>query len=299
MRISHGVAFFVPIIGVWMGLGYNAHTGFRVPASDLANTFSWMLMDPVVLMFFGSMTISDCLGKYHITDRVSNFVFNRLSKKPNFILITIMLLNLFAAAFFSNIASTTLLLTLVIPIIRTLDPDDPFIRALLFGLAWSGNIGGMMTPIATAVNILALKNIQTTGITLTFLRWMYFAVPPCIITCILFWVYLILQFPSQRNSITVVVDSQHFSSWSLKHTYVVIITVLTIVLWTLEEQLPFLGHVGITSLIPIAIYFGLDLMSIKDFQNLKWQTLFFNGGWLMFRSSHEIKWFVGFHYSKW
>ena len=150
---SYSTSYLVPILCVWFNIGLDSDTKLRMETAKLASIMAWKFMDPIIFVFLGSFTISACLAKLNITDRVSSFVFKRLSKKPMWILLSLMMLNMVVAAFLSNIASTTLLLTFSLPIIRSLDPDDPFIKALLLGLAWSGNTGGMCTPIASTSGI--------------------------------------------------------------------------------------------------------------------------------------------------
>ena len=279
---AHATAYLVPVFGVWLNLGYNVNTGQRIPANELAKTLSWRFMDPIIFVFLGSMTMSAGLSKLQITDRVSRFFFKRLSKKPSLILLSLMYLNLLIAAFLSNVASTTLILTFSLPIIRSLDPDDPYITALLFGIAWSGNSGGMPTTIASPQNILAISYITSTSITkISFVEWMYFGVPVSILITFCEWLYLIYRFKPQRTHIVVGESEPDYPGWSIKHTYASLITILTILLWTLEETFPnILGNVGITSMIPLITFFGSGILNIQDFQNIKWSTLALMGGGL-------------------
>ena len=60
-----------------------------------------------------------------------------------------------------------------------------------------------------------------------------------------------------------------------------IITIVTIVLWTLNETFPnFLGNVGITSMIPVITFFGSGMLTVQDFHSIRWSTLALMGGGL-------------------
>lgn len=287
---AYAAAYIVPLIGVWLGLGYDKNTGKRIPAATLASTFAWRFMDPIIFVFLGSMTMSECLSKLNITDRVSRLVFRRLSKQPKFILLTLMLLNWAIAAFLSNVASTTLVLTFSMPIIRSLDPDDPFIKAILFGIAWSGNAGGMPTTIASPQNILAVKYVHdNTPISISFLFWMYFGVPCSLVILFLEWGYLLLRFKPQRSQIYVGETAAEYEKWGIKHTFASIITVSTITLWTLNETFPkVLGNVGITSMIPVVTFFGSGMLTVQDFHTIRWSTLALMGGGLALGEAMKI-----------
>ena len=278
---AYATSYLVPLFSVWFGVGLDTTTKLRYDASSLATRFASKFMDPVIFVFLGSMTMSDCLSKLNITDRVSGFVFRRLSKRPAFILLVLMLLNLFIGAFLSNVASTTLVLTFTMPIIRSLDPDDPFIKALLLGIAWSGNCGGMPTTIASPQNIMALDCLKNYHSSISFMEWIYFAVPTSLVICIFEWVYLILRYKSNNEFIIIPEPTTQYPPWSYKHSFVSIITILTILLWTLEDELGnILGAMGITSLIPVISFFGSGIMTVVDFHTIRWSTLSLMGGGL-------------------
>lgn len=279
---AYATAYIVPAFSVWFGLGIDGETHERISAGTLASTFAWKFMDPIIFVFLGSMTMSECLAKLNITDRVSNLVFRRLPKNPKFILLTVMMMNLVIAAFLSNVASTTLVLSFTMPIIRSLDPDDPFIKALLFGIGWSGNCGGMPTTIASPQNILALKYMHDSeNISVSFVKWMEFGFPVSVLICLAEWGYLCLRFKPQRDRIVLMEVEEEFPPWSIQHTYASIITLLTILLWTLEETFPsVLGNVGITSLLPVIAFFGSGMLTTEDFHGIRWSTLALMGGGL-------------------
>ena len=255
-------------------------------------------MDPVILVFLGSMTMSACLSKLKITDRVSSFFFKRLSRKPSIILLTLMLLNWMIAAFLGNVASTVLVLSFSMPIIRSLDPSDPFCKSILFGIAWSGNCGGMATTIASPQNILAVSYIQSSGeAMISFLDWVKFAVPSSGLLLIVEWVYLLYMFKPFLNEIIVEEEipkdpkniDKNLTEWTIRHTYATIITILTITFWTLSGTFPnILGSVGITSLIPVIAFFGTEMLTVADFHSIRWSTLSLMGGGLALGEAMKI-----------
>lgn len=75
----------------------------------------------------------------------------------------------------------TLLLTfkVLLPIIRDFPTDSTYVKTLLIGLAFACNLGGMMTPISSLQNTLAVSFLEKAGYTVTFGQWMTMAVPFC------------------------------------------------------------------------------------------------------------------------
>jgi hypothetical protein len=55
----------------------------------------------------------------------------------------------------SNVPSSVLCVSIALPIVHQLPHGDPFAKALLLGIAFSNNIGGMTTPIASPQNVIA------------------------------------------------------------------------------------------------------------------------------------------------
>jgi phosphate transporter len=287
---SFATAYLIPAACVWLKVGYDKDTGRRMSAKNLASVLAQRFMDPIILVFLGSLTISAALAKLEITDRVSSFILSRITPKPRVILAAIIVLNFIIAAFLSNVASTTLVLTFTLPIIRSLDPDDPFVRAILFGMAWSGNVGGMVTPIASPQNILAVSFInegRAKGI--SFLQWMGFALPPAVVLVCIFWGYLCLLYKPMRPLLPKLCQHQSFKPWSWQHSVAVVVTVVTIALWSLNEVLlSDLGHVGITSLIPVVCFFSVGILNAQDFGTIRWSTLVLMGGGLAMGKAMEL-----------
>lgn len=276
---SYITAYLVPFLSVWFAIGYDSTTGLRMPANVLASDIASKFMDPIIFVFLGSLAMSAALVKLQITDRVSSFALGKISPRPQVILMTIMLLNFSAAAFLSNIASTTLFLTFSLPIVRSLDPDDNFVKALLFGLAWSGNAGGMVTTIASVQNILAIKYINESGSNpISFIEWSAFAGPTAVVILLLTYLYIRVRYRTRVETIIVEAKAD-FGPWTWQHTFTCFVTLLTIVLWALQETFAsFFGHVGITALIPLITLFSTKILTADDFGHLRWSTLSLMGG---------------------
>lgn len=77
----------------------------------------------------------------------------------------------------SNTATTLMLLPIVIAVMEKVD-NQRLKFALLLGVAYSASIGGIGTPIGTPPNLIFMKvYAENTGIEVTFLQWMSWALP--------------------------------------------------------------------------------------------------------------------------
>jgi phosphate transporter len=274
-------AYLIPIMAVWLGIGVNTKTGMRTPAPELAQAFAFRFMDPIIFVFLGSICMSAALQKLNITTRISRSVLGLVSPKRSTVLLVLMLINVAIGAFLSNVASTTLTLSLALPIIRSLNPKDPFVKALLLGIAWSGNCGGQPTTIASPQNVIAAKVVAEADSPVSFFGWIFFGTTVAIVLCVSQWFYLTVRFRIGVSEVISIPPAMNEESWSSRHTETIVCTIVTIVLWTLADCLQFfVGHIGIVSLVPIVWLFGNGILTVNDFNSLKWSTLSLLGGGL-------------------
>lgn len=286
----YSISYLILIISVWFDLGMNQETHDRMPPKQIAILLCSKFMDSVIFVFLGSMTMSACLSKLKITDRVSSYLLPKLSKDPKWILLSVMLLNVLIGSVLSNVASTTIVLTFCLPTIRFLHPDSTFTKALLLGIAWSGNTAGQSTPISSPQNILAMKYIsEFTSLKINFFEFCLFAVPTSLLILFFEWLFLCFSFHLfRRQEILFPDEVEKFSDWTFQHTLACVVCSVTFILWSLNDIIPFLGDVGVTSAIPIFIFFGSGILDVADFNSIKWNTLTLMGGGLALGKSMEI-----------
>jgi phosphate transporter len=280
-------AYLIPILSVWLRIGIDPTTGQRMPASALAQYFAFRFMDPLIFVFLGSIALSAALQKLNITNRASRAILSLVSPRPSTVLLVLMLINVAIGAFLSNVASTTLTLSLALPIIRSLHPRDPFIKAILFGIAWSGNCGGMPTTIASPQNVIAVKVVGDANSPVSFVTWLFFGVPVSLILCVAEWFYLVKRFqPAERLIQT---PGSREEPWSARHTEACACALVTITLWTTGDHFSwFMGHIGIASLVPIVWLFGTGILNVNDFNTFKWSTLSLLGGGLVLGEAMRV-----------
>eukprot|EP00951_Prasinocladus_malaysianus_P010913 scaffold80443_cov36-Prasinocladus_malaysianus.AAC.2 len=98
-------------------------------------------------------------------------------KRPPHVLLASMGIALFSSMWISNVAAPVLCYSIVQPILRTLDSDDPLCAALVMGIAMASNIGGMTSPIASPQNIFAIERMSMDGNPPSWLKWFAISLP--------------------------------------------------------------------------------------------------------------------------
>jgi phosphate transporter len=61
----------------------------------------------------------------------------------------------------SNIASSVLCTSVLLPVIRDLPRKSRYVKAMVLGLAFAANIGGMLSPISSPQNAISLSEYNS------------------------------------------------------------------------------------------------------------------------------------------
>jgi phosphate transporter len=150
-------------------------------------------------------------------------------------------------------------------------------KALLMGIALSSNIGGAASPIASPQNLIALQNMHPEP---SWGVWFFVALPVCIISILLIWVFLLITFQPGRGTSIVPIrplkDKFTGVQW-----FISVVTLVTIVLWCVSHQLESIfGDMGVVAIIPIVLFFGTGILTKEDFNNFLWTIIILAAGGL-------------------
>ncbi len=106
--------------------------------------------------------------------RGAAYIQRKLADRPYLFILAIMTLGFVLSMFMNNVAAPVLVLAVLLPIIRDLPRESPFARCLLLSLAFSCNIGGMLTPISSPQNTVSLAALVALDPShgISFFGWM-------------------------------------------------------------------------------------------------------------------------------
>ncbi|KAK1945790.1 putative transporter C3B8.04c [Phytophthora citrophthora] len=273
-------ALLVPPLVVFLHiLNDKAHPDNLLTAKQSAKEVMSMLVNHTTILIMGGYSISAAFAKCQIELYIAAFLQRRFKKSPNLFLLAIMLMGLFLSMWISNHTAPVLCVSVLLPIIRDFPTDSTYVKTLLIGLAFACNLGGMMTPISSLQNTLAVSFLEKAGYTVTFGQWMALAVPFCTVGTILCWAFLLwVMDPRDATYIPQIVYDQKQKISSL-HVVVVSMTLLTIFLWaSFSVTSATFGDLGIISMMFMFIMFGTGMLSQFDFNSFSWHILFLIGG---------------------
>jgi sodium-dependent dicarboxylate transporter 2/3/5 len=246
-------------------LGLDA-TGYRIFLSPF--------FDPVVVLFLGGFVLARAVKRYELDERISRLILRRVGSEPRRVLLGMMITSAFLSMWISNTATTALMIAVAVPIVRTFEKDEPFRRAMILGIPFACNVGGIGTPIGTPPNAVAIGILGQLGQRLTFLQWMIRGIPVVVVLLVFCWWLLCRLFPAGVREVPLRLGEE--GPMDRRSTFVLVVFGIVVCLWLTSglHRIPS----AIVALLPLVIFFGLGLLEHEDFQDLGWGILFIIGG---------------------
>lgn len=243
-------------------------------AAKVSKFFFGVIFTDMIFLLLGGFSLAAVLQKYGITRSAAVFILKRFGKTPASTLLTVMIITVVASAFVSNVAAPVLCFGLIQPILKNLEFDSPFARALILGIAFGANIGGLASPIASPQSVFGADKLKAF---FTFGSWVVMAAPICIISTVFCWFWLLYTYPSRETlnfkEIFAVKGGEKAVS-SGKIIYILAVFAITLVLWVFAPALETtLGPMGVTAVFPLVAYFGAGLLGKDDFNGFSWNVV--------------------------
>ena len=150
-------------------------------------------------------------------------------------------------------------------------------KAVIMGIALASNIGGMLSPIASPQNVVAIGVMDPPP---TWGEWFFVVVPVGITSIILIWALLLITFKPGRGTIIVAIRPVKDPFTGLQW-FVALVSIITIGLWCASHQLEgFFGDMGVIAILPMVLFFGIGILTKEDFNNFPWTIIILAAGGL-------------------
>lgn len=229
------------------------------------------MWNSVILLLLGGFTLAASLTKFHIAKLLSTWILSKAGTNPSIVLLTIMGIALFASMWVSNVAAPVLCYSLIQPLLRTIDKGSPFTQALILGIAFASNIGGMASPIASPQNMIAIGEMSPPP---SWGEWFVVSTPVCAVSLLLIWFFLICTFDCSSKTTRIIPIRTMDGTFTTTQYFISAVTLITITLWCFASKLTgVFGEMGIIALIPIILMFGTGLLTTEDFNNYPWNIV--------------------------
>ncbi len=264
-------------------------------ASDALQPF----FNTLIALFFGGFVLSIALNRYGLDRTMAYYVLSKAKKSPARILIGMMAITAFLSMWMSNTATTALMMAMALPVYATIPREERFRKALILGIPFAANIGGMGTPVGTPPNAIIINELAEGGYTIGFFQWMLMALPVMGILLMLTFLILFYSFKPKKE-ISIEIKCESTRRIDKKQLYVLIIFVITVSLWLLSstgEVKSIFQSSGIIALIPVIAFFGAKVLDKDDLKKINWDVLILMGGGMSLGGAIEATglgaWIIG------
>ena len=205
---------------------------------------------PLVFLFLGGFVLAAAIEKCHLHKRIALKIIKFIGSGEPAILAGFMVATAFISMWISNTATTVLMLPIGLSVLAIMNQDEGESRrfdiALMLGIAYAANIGGIATLIGTPPNAVFAAFLENTyGYQLSFSRWMLFAFPLMLLMLFICYVVLLKLFKisfaasssGERGSGVIETELQQLGLMSKAEKLTLIVFTLTAMAWMFRSVL--------------------------------------------------------------
>lgn len=269
------VGIFI-IVFLVVSLGSEVFLSAPMEIDQYVNTWT----SNVIWLLLGGFFLAKGMAQVQLDRVLFNFTVTRFGSSPTGLLLGLMLTTGLGSMLMSNTATTAMMMTSILPLIRKLGKKHPFAKALLIGIPAAASVGGVGTIIGSTPNAIAVGALSGTGIQINFLKWATFGVPIALITLWTLWQYLIRIHKLKHIHLDFDFDDTRSEDPvnPYQRTITIITIVLTLGLWLSE---PIHGiPVAVTATLPILLLTMNGIIEAEEVRQMPWDTLILVAGGL-------------------
>ncbi len=254
--------------GAWVSLGFANYEGVSF------TTFTSTLAHPIILLFLGGFMLASAAVKFNLDKSVTRLVLKPFGSKPMMIVCGLMLVTALLSAFMSNTATTSMMMTVILPVIAALKPEDRLRVGVALCIPTAANIGGIATPIGTPPNAIVLAALANEGIRIPFGTWIMLTLPLVIVSLVASWLILMALFKPTATQIELNFDGTF--NRTPKALLLTIVFLATIGLW-MTEALHGMNS-NVIAFLPVAALPLFGVLDKHDIRKLPWEVLWLVAG---------------------
>lgn len=138
--------------------------------------------DPILMLFIGGFFIAEAMTVHGLDRRLARAILARFAARGGAarVVCALGIASFLLSMWMSNTATTALLLPIAGGILGAARPGGPsrFESAAVLAVAYAATVGGLMTPVGTAPNMIGISQIESlTGVRIGFVTWMLWTLP--------------------------------------------------------------------------------------------------------------------------
>lgn len=191
--------------------------------------------NPLILLYLGGFMLSMAMERSGAHRRIALGMVNIFGGGGRGVVFGFMAAAALLSMWISNTATSLMLLPIALATLEN-TRDQRFKIALLLGIAYACNVGGIGTPVGTPPNLIFMQVYQeTTGVALGFVDWMRWGLPVVILFVPLIGLWVTRSLPSGVN-----LSLPAVGEWRTEERRTLIVFLLTALAWITRND-PFGG----------------------------------------------------------
>lgn len=147
----------------------------ETPAAALGLAIDWAA-DPVLVLFLGGLVLAAAARRHGLDVALAERVVAWSGGSVRRLAALALVGTAFLSMWMSNVASCALVMGALAPLLERLEKTPLERRALLVAIAMGANVGGIVTPIGSGPNGIAIAAVAP-RLVVSFASWMAFAAP--------------------------------------------------------------------------------------------------------------------------
>ncbi|MCF7905071.1 MAG: DASS family sodium-coupled anion symporter [Candidatus Marinimicrobia bacterium] len=236
---------------------------------------------PIMWLFLGGFVLGQAAQSTGLDRMMARFVLRGFGTNPSIILLGAMGITFLFSMFMSNTATTAMMMSVMAPVISALKKEDPFAKALLLGIPFAANVGGMATIIGSPPNAIA-AGLLSESHDINFIQWMIAGLPPALILFFVAWLFLKTAHPAQEAKLDLrgleweTRTGSQMPMW--KRLLVLPVFMVAVLLWMTG---PLHGMpTAVVSFLPITVFAVAGILNAAEVRRLNWDVLILLAGGL-------------------
>ena len=266
---------------------------------------------PIVFLFLGGFLIALAMQRWQLHRRIALLILSATGTAPGNLIAGFMAATAVLSMWVSNSATAVMMVPIALSVLSMANPaatagdsgrrgEDGFAVALLLGIAYAANVGGIATLIGTPPNaLLAAFMSERYGVEIGFARWMAVGLPFSLVMLIAIWLLLTrIFYPVKGVSLagaqeTIRAELAALGPMRRPERRIAVVFAVTAAFWMARPALQDLFPDAALSDAGIAVSAGLVLFAFpagngdgtrlldwKSTERLPWEVLILFGGGL-------------------
>ena len=154
---------------------------------------------PVIFLLLGGFLIGLSIQRWGVDKRIALLILSNIGSRPKNLILGFMLLCAALSAFISNSATAAMMLPIALTVIALLEKQNRqngealqknFCIAMMLGIAYACNIGGIATIVGTPPNAFIVGFVGDMGHDISFADWSIAMLPVVLVLLPLTWLLL-------------------------------------------------------------------------------------------------------------